>query len=98
MRIDAAFTDNDLGILMGFSRITGQKKIQLLLGWLNLVKVCINRVRMLQMLLHHSFTRHIVLLQTIHFLLEFNSQAIVSSLALLHQAHLATVLESHIDQ
>ena len=33
LRIDAAFTDNDLGILMGFSRITGRKKIQLPLGW-----------------------------------------------------------------
>ena len=27
LRIDAAFTDNDLGILMGFSRITGQNKM-----------------------------------------------------------------------
>lgn len=29
--IDAAFTDKDLGILIGFSRITGQRKIKLTL-------------------------------------------------------------------
>ena len=70
--MDAAFTDNDLGILMGFSRITGQKKIQLPLGWLNFVKVRINRERPVQNVIT-LLPRHIALLWTIQFELEFNS-------------------------
>ena len=97
MRIDAAFTDNDLGILIGFSRITGQMKTQLRLGWLNLIKFCINRGMSIQIVIM-SLTCHIELLRTIQFVLEFNSQAIVCSLVLLHQAHLARVSESHLDQ
>ena len=60
MRIDAAFTDSDLGILMGFSRITGQKKIQLPLDWLN-ASLLEDHYKLHIM----AFAGHIKLLQTV---------------------------------